>query len=466
MRIPYPCLPHDSKKEGREMFFGEPPDARIQDLNSLAHMRSLVHVNDNGGIFGGAEEYIDSLSRMLAGLGIGSHLLYGRLRGTVPRKLRSACMIPGLADRKSVEGLSQRVLSSVSGIDPDVVYVHNVFDSQILRELDAPGRRYSILWYIHNHYGTCLTGLRSRTDCSVSSCREPLSETCLQHIAAGHCLVRRDDQFFNSEDLADRLRLLDSARHADAIVLVSDFMKEVLLRNLPGMESKIHVLPRQVRIPEKRFHRTPDETLRVLFSGRITYEKGLHNAIRALSRIQPLMHRIRFKIAGPIEDDGYWRHCQDLIEEAERQNPLLKIGYEGFLDYADMDALYQDTDVVVVPSLWAEPLGVVVGEALANGAGVVASDVGGLRSWIEDEKTGLLVEPGNVFALAVAFSRLLCDRNLRARLSASGRHRIAGDFNDHRHLAELIRVVEFCRKNRPESFRRAGRDSESEIAFY
>ncbi|MCK4546953.1 MAG: glycosyltransferase family 4 protein [Candidatus Eisenbacteria sp.] len=448
------------------MFYDESSDTRVQDLNSLTHMRSLVHVNEKGGNFGGTEEYIDSLSRMLAPLGVGSHLLYGRLRGKLPPLARSAWMIPGLAIREGVEGVSQRVLRIVAGIDPDVVYVHNVFDGRILRELDAPGRRYSILWYIHDHYPTCLTELRTRTDCADPTCRDPLSETCLQHIAAGHCLGRLDDRSYDSKDLAIRLRLLDSARNADAIVVVSDFMKEVLLRNLPGMQSKIHVLPRQVRRPAKKSHRTPDEVLRVLFSGRITYEKGLHNAIRALSRIQPLMHRILFKIAGPIESEDYWRHCQDLIAEAQRQNPLLTICHEGCLHYADMDALYQDTDVVVVPSLWAEPLGIVVGEALANGASVVASNVGELRSWIVNERTGLLVEPGNILALAVAFSRLLCDPDLRARLSAAGRCRVAEDFNDHRHLAELIRVVELCRRNRPESLRKAGRDSESEIAFY
>jgi glycosyltransferase involved in cell wall biosynthesis len=77
------------------------------------------------------------------------------------------------------------------------------------------------------------------------------------------------------------------------------------------------------------------------------------------------------------------------------------------------------SDIAVVPSL-REPLGVAALEALACGIPVIASNTGGLSEIIDDDQTGLLVEPGNAHQLAQACSRLLADTSLAFRLSDAG----------------------------------------------
>ena len=78
----------------------------------------------------------------------------------------------------------------------------------------------------------------------------------------------------------------------------------------------------------------------------------------------------------------------------------------------------------IVPSLWAEPLGIVALEAMASGKAVVASDIGGLPDMVEHERTGLLVPPGDVAALRSAMQRLVDDAPLRESLGAAGRERV------------------------------------------
>ncbi len=81
--------------------------------------------------------------------------------------------------------------------------------------------------------------------------------------------------------------------------------------------------------------------------------------------------------------------------------------------------------MVVVPSLWAEPFGLVALEASAAGLPVIASDLGGLADIVVDGETGLLVAPGDVGKLVAAMRALLDDPDRRAALGRGARARAA-----------------------------------------
>lgn len=76
--------------------------------------------------------------------------------------------------------------------------------------------------------------------------------------------------------------------------------------------------------------------------------------------------------------------------------------------------------VVVVPSLWNEAFGRVVVEAMACGAVVIASAVGGMQEIFEHRKQGLLVPKGDADAIARALDELASDPALRSRLAEAG----------------------------------------------
>lgn len=79
--------------------------------------------------------------------------------------------------------------------------------------------------------------------------------------------------------------------------------------------------------------------------------------------------------------------------------------------------------VALVPSVWAEPFGLVVLEAMAAERPVIASATGGLADIVVPGETGLLVPPGDVGALRAALAQLLASPELRARLGEAGRRR-------------------------------------------
>jgi glycosyltransferase involved in cell wall biosynthesis len=78
---------------------------------------------------------------------------------------------------------------------------------------------------------------------------------------------------------------------------------------------------------------------------------------------------------------------------------------------------------LVAPSVWPEPFGIVVAEAITAGRPVLASAIGGIPEIVRDDREALLVEPGDARALAGALARIADDDALRDRLAANASRR-------------------------------------------
>jgi spore coat protein SA len=104
--------------------------------------------------------------------------------------------------------------------------------------------------------------------------------------------------------------------------------------------------------------------------------------------------------------------------------------------------LYRACDVVVVPSIWAEPFGLVVLEAMASGTCVVASAVGGLPEVIDDRRTGLLVKAGDPVALAQAINEVLADDSLKRSLERAAAENLARKFTWDRLVGEVEALMQ------------------------
>lgn len=93
--------------------------------------------------------------------------------------------------------------------------------------------------------------------------------------------------------------------------------------------------------------------------------------------------------------------------------------------HATVLATLRRAAVTVVPSIYAEPFGLVAAEAMWAGSPVVASDTGGLRHVLDAGRAGVLVPPGDAGALRTAVVSLLRDPDRRRDLAAAGRRRAA-----------------------------------------
>jgi phosphatidyl-myo-inositol alpha-mannosyltransferase len=151
--------------------------------------------------------------------------------------------------------------------------------------------------------------------------------------------------------------------------------------------------------------------LRILFIGQAVERKGLPVLLRAFEALRDQIPAT-LTLAGAGADE-----VAHMMLDDRGVNALGKVSEERKL------AELARADVVCAPSLHGESFGMVLTEAFAAAAPVVASDIPGYRDVVRDGLDGLLVAPGDALALAEALRRLALDERMRVRMAASARER-------------------------------------------
>ena len=335
--------------------------------------------------------------------------------------------------------------ATIAQLDADVVYLHNIFDADVVTAIALAGRSV-VLWYVHDHYLTCLSELRWRRD--IGSCPQRLGHECLTAIDHGQCVMRHPAQVQVGADVARRTALSRSMATADAVIVVSHYMRSMLVAAEPRLDRHLHVLSRPIRDMgslRPRHRVTPMDPAVVTYAGRINSEKGLAIVIEALSATR-WSAPVELRIAGVVEDEQYWATCRQLLTAATTSNAGLTATYMGHLDYDATDDLFRRSDIVTIPSRWPEPLGAVALEAMAAGAAVVASPVGGLADVVVHDHNGLHANPGDVTAWSNALDALLEQPGLAHRLGRQAHSDVTrADIADH--VRDLDILVATCRTN-------------------
>lgn len=225
-------------------------------------------------------------------------------------------------------------------------------------------------------------------------------------------------------------------RSADAVLVVAPRLGRVLLSEGIG-EDRLHAIPPGVR--PSLFAGPFEDPFpgigrpRVLFVGRLASSKGVCTLIEAAGALRTSgVHLI-------LVGDGPERAA--LEREAEKLGLGARTHFQGFVTHDRVPAALAHADLLVLPSLYEE-FGTVLLEAMWSDLPVVASRTGGIPDVVSDEKSGLLVAPGDPKGLARAIDRVLGDPRLARRLAGAARLR-ARDY-DWEVLAD--RVVEVYRK--------------------
>lgn len=210
----------------------------------------------------------------------------------------------------------------------------------------------------------------------------------------------------------------------------------------PGVDLELfHPIP---NIDAKEFIEAPFDHHTVLFVGRIDPIKGIDTWFRAMKLVIEENPDLRGRmcvclIGGDVDEE---MATESELARLDALKDELGIGdLVTFLGRRAQESLpyyYSAADVVVMPSLY-ESFGMVALEAMACGAPVVASDVGGLSYLVRNNETGFLVPDRDPRALADCLNRLLRDKTLRSDLGKRG-VQVAKDYA-WREIAEQIEFV-------------------------
>ncbi|MDX1531860.1 MAG: glycosyltransferase family 4 protein, partial [Rhodothermales bacterium] len=153
----------------------------------------------------------------------------------------------------------------------------------------------------------------------------------------------------------------------------------------------------------------------VSFAGRLVPKKGVDVLLRAMARVVEALPEARLLLLGDGPERG---RLERLAAELELGGAVAFLGHRP---RAEMERLVAEAWVQAVPSVWAEPFGLVTAEALMRGTAVVTSNTGGTSEQVLEDETGLVVPPGDAEALAAALLHVLGDRERAERMGRAGR---------------------------------------------
>lgn len=399
----------------------------------------IATLNWTGSQVGGAETYLDSVICQFERLGFPVAFV-SEVEGpagvppiAVPRDSASWCVAKLGADR---------VLDRLRRWKPDLLYCHGLkstdFEAEALRLAPA-------IFFAHSYYGTCISGVKTWQSPSARTCSKKFGWRCMLHYYPHRCGGLNPwiglNEYWRQRT---RVQMLHEYR---AVIVASEHMRREYLRQ--GFEStRVHTVQYPVSFAgadhqEQRFqaysrgaNRT-DSGLKLLFVGRMHALKGGDLLLKALPLVNRQLRRpVRLVFAGDGPERTSW---QELARQVETANPNVKTEFTGWLDRRALGHLFESSDLLIVPSLWPEPFGLVGPEAGLHGTPAVAFAVGGISEWLTDGVNGHLAlgEPPSPNVLADAIVRCVKDPAVYKRL-CEGAIILGKRFSMERHIASLM----------------------------
>ena len=321
---------------------------------------------------------------------------------------------------------------------PDLLFAHGLLDSSAEeRTLDiAPA-----VLFAHAYYGTCISGLKTLTQPVATPCSRRFGWQCLAQYYPRRCGGLSPVSMVRQFRLQrDRFELL--SRYAAIVTHSGHMQREYLKHGVPparvinvGCGSDLGG-PLRARAG----CRYQDGTSRLLFVGRMDPLKGGRQLLQALPKVAA---RVNGSLHVTFAGDGPQRSAWEALASAiSRDEPRIQVEFLGWVDPDATSSLYQQSDLLVVPSLWPEPFGLVGLEAIRHHVPAVAFDVGGISEWLKPGINGVLApgSPPTVQGLADAIVDGL--RAGRGRIDGEQVERLSANFSVDAHLRRLLRVFE------------------------
>ncbi len=220
--------------------------------------------------------------------------------------------------------------------------------------------RHPVVWKLHARYSFCPTGLGwwrgQDRPFSPMQCWACLRDRGFDAPSARHRMAATVVRHVSSRLVAEHTTVTRYMK--DRLELVAATVVPIGVSANPGGRSEVTA--------------TPSDFFRVVYSGRLIPEKGVDVAIRAIARARQNGLDARLEVVG----DGPERSVLEGL--ASRELPPSAVAFTGQLEPDLALARMQSADAVIVPSVWSEPAGYVVIEAMAQGVPVIAAKTGGI----------------------------------------------------------------------------------------
>lgn len=314
-----------------------------------------------------------------------------------------------------------RLQEIITGIAPDLVLVWGMWN--LPRSLPALAERLlpgKVAYYIGDYWITLPSQFENYWNAPARNIITGLPKLVLKPIAQK--ILAREEQ--------PGLKL-DHAMFPSAYMRDEYRRKGISLKNTKVVYGAIDT---NVYINQRTNIKSKD-TMSLLYIGRLTRGKGVHTAIQAIRKlVNEYGHsRLKLTIVGEGDND-YVAYLHQLVEQNKAD------AFVTFLPAQPKEALpelYRQFDIFLFTSIWNEPFGRVIVEAMASGVTVVGTKVGGASEILVDNENALIFKPDDPDSLAQQLNRLIESPDLRKRLIGSAQETAVNKFDIKRMTSEI-----------------------------
>lgn len=301
---------------------------------------------------------------------------------------------------------------------PDLIHCHNIYH-QLTPSIIGAAKKLGVptVLTLHDYKPVCPTYNRLRNGVACSNCVDGDFSNVLKHRCADGSLGK--SALLYAE--ATIQKWLGNYEKVDAFIAPSQFMQQSIAHRIP--QEKIHLLYNGIDTNE--VESSDEDKDYVLFLGRLVPEKGAETLLKAHAKSNQAW-KLVVAGTGPLHDVLKTQY-----------NPSILVGY---LAGDALKETIRKASVVVVPSEWYENCPMSVLEAMAYGKPLVGSRIGGIPELVEEGKTGLLYEAGDVDELLNALNQLMQSKELRQNMGKAGRERVVKHFSLDVHHQVLMNI--------------------------
>jgi glycosyltransferase involved in cell wall biosynthesis len=399
-------------------------------------MRVAV-ANWHSSVVGGAESYIKGVVTALESAGVELAMLSEQESAPDRESIELSAGSPTWCVSEIGE---QAALAAMCAWRPDVVYVHLIespaLEAQLLEVAPA-------VLFAHSYHGMCISGEKTFKFPDVRPCGLPFGWKCLLHFYPHRCGGLSPITMW-------RDYLKQSERHSilpkySAIATASEHLRRVLIANDVKPE-RVHKIPMMLSAtfaePGNQMSASrADGAKRILFVGRLGRLKGAGILLDSMPAVAAALNsQINLTFIGDGPARAAWK---EHARRVQARDARISIHMAGWKKPQEIRSALAETDLLVVPSVWPEPFGLVGPEAGRLGVPAAAFDVGGISEWLVDGVNGELA-PGNpptAQGLADAIVRCLRDPAVYQRLHA-GALKISQRFDTRLHVQSLIAIFQ------------------------
>ena len=250
------------------------------------------------------------------------------------------------------------------------------------------------------------------------------------------CALQGEDLFLDGLPEPYKTQALNilrqRAQDIDAFIAPCAYYQEYMAAYLQVPQTKIHVVPLGLNLTGHGQEPPPpaDGPYKIGYLARICPEKGFHLLVDAFQQLkeQPEFASLRLEAAGYLSayDKPYFA---EQVQKIRRWGLADSFTYHGTVDRREKIRLLSSLHVFSVPSVYADPKGLPVLEALANGIPVVQPNHGAFPELLAATGGGLLVAPHSPEILANELAALLRDKQRRFQLGQTGKEAVHSRFH-------------------------------------